>query len=139
MVTILYPVFVLVLLTFVMTFWMAKERFGAVKSGEVKRNEPGVRPTFVGRAGQVSSAYHNLLEMPVLFYAVVAFAIITKGDDATMILLAWIYVAFRIGQALIHATYNTIMHRFAMFLGSLVTLAIMWVLLFLHVSSASLA
>jgi hypothetical protein len=85
----------------------------------------------------VSNAYHNLLQMPVLFYAVVAFAMHTNGDDALMILLAWIYVAFRLAQALIHTTYNTIIHRFLAFLGSVIVLGAMWVKLFLHVATAS--
>lgn len=137
MANILYPVFALVLLTFLMAFWMAKERFASVKRGEIKF-EPGVRPTFRHRAGQVSNAYHNLLEMPVLFYAVVAFAMLTKGDDGLMIILAWIYVAFRFVQALVHATYNKIVHRFSAFVISLFVLAIMWVHLFLHVASAAI-
>lgn len=137
MTNILYPVFALVLLTFVMIGWMAKERFGAMKRGDVKDAYPGARPIFSGRAGRVSNAYHNLLELPVLFYAVVAFAMETNGDDALMILLAWIFVAFRIAQALIHSTYNKIIHRFLAFLCSVIVLGIMWVKLFLHVSSAS--
>ncbi|HPG89621.1 MAG TPA: MAPEG family protein [Hyphomicrobium sp.] len=136
MTNILYPVFALVLLTFVMVSWMAKERHAALKRREIT-SEPGVRPVFKGRAGQVSNAYHNLLELPLLFYAVVAFAMQTNGDDALMILLAWIYVAFRIAQALIHATYNKIVHRFSAFLGSVIVLIIMWVHLFLHVASAA--
>ncbi len=137
MANILYPVFVLVLLTFVIIVWMARERFAAVARDEVKRDVPGARPIFGGRAGQVSNAYHNLVELPVLFYAVVAFAMLTKGDDGVMIILAWIYVAFRIVQALIHATYNKIAHRFLAFLGSVVVLGLMWIKLFLHISTAS--
>lgn len=137
MANILYAVFALVLLTFLMSLWMARERFQAVRRGEVK-SEPGVRPVFRDRAGQVSNAYHNLLEMPVLFYAVVAFAMLTKGDDGLMILLAWIYVALRYVQGFVHATYNKILHRFSAFVASVTVLAIMWVHLFLHVASAAI-
>lgn len=138
MTNILYPVFALVLLTFVMIGWMAKERFAAMKARTVIDNGPGVRPSFPGRAGQVSNAYHNLVELPVLFYAVVAFAMATNSDDGTMIILAWLYVAFRYVQALIHGTYNEIMHRFSAFFCSVVVLFAMWVKLFLHVAKASI-
>lgn len=137
MVAILYPVFVLALLTFAMCVLMARERLGAISRKEVARSEPGVRPVFTGRAGQVSNAYHNLLEMPVLFYAVVAFAMITKADDGLMVSLAWVYVLFRIAQATVHATYNKLLHRFGAFLGSVITLAIMWIVLAFHVFSAT--
>lgn len=136
MTNILYPVFALVLLTFVVMFWMARERYSAMGRKEATLDQAG-RPAFSGRAGQVSAAYHNLLELPVLFYAVVAFAMHTNGDDGLMILLAWIYVAFRAIQAFIHATYNKIRHRFSAFFGSVVVLIIMWVHLFLHVASAA--
>lgn len=137
MVDILYPVFALVLLTFIYVVWMAKERFGAMSRGEVRQSDPGVRPSWGGRAGQVSNAYHNLLELPILFYAVVAFAMLTKFDDSVMVLLAWIFVACRYVQAIIHATYNKILHRFLAFLGSVITLGVMWVMLFLNISTAT--
>ena len=52
-------------LTFVLMFWMAKERLAAVRAGTVIRNDPGVRPTWPGRAGTISNAFHNQLEMPM--------------------------------------------------------------------------
>ena len=137
MTNILYPVFVLVLLSFVILLMMAKERFAAIQRREVT-SEPGVRPVFRGRAGQVSNAYHNLLEFPVLFYAVVAFAMATDGDDGLMIIFAWVFVAFRAVQALIHVTYNNVTHRFLAFSVSVIVLGAMWVKLFFHVSSASI-
>ena len=67
-VAILYPVFVQVALTFVLLFWMGYERYNAVQSGTVKRGaHPGVRPIWPGRAGLVSNAFHNQLEIPMLF------------------------------------------------------------------------
>ncbi|MFN0217857.1 MAG: MAPEG family protein [Hyphomicrobium sp.] len=138
MTNILYPAIMLALFTFLMAFWMARERFAAIKNREVKLGDPGVRPTFSGRAGQVSNAYHNLLELPVLFYAVVAFAMAANGDDATMNILAWIFVACRIVQGLIHGTYNKVLHRFLAFLSGLSVLVVMWLKLLLHVSSATL-
>lgn len=137
MVDILYPVFALVLLTFLFVVWMARERMGALKRGEIARPDPGIRPDWPGRAGKVSNAYLNLVELPVLFYAVVAFAMIAKGDDTMMVLLAWLFVAFRYAQAFIHATYNKILHRFLAFLGGILVLAAMWIKLFMHVVTAS--
>lgn len=135
----LYPVFVQVFLTFFIVFWMAKERIGAVRDGTVVRNEPGQRPTWPKRAAIVSNAYHNQFEMPVLFYAVCAFAMLANGVDSFMLLLAWIYVILRILHAGIHTTYNHVPHRFAMFKLSNIVLLIMWVKLALHVLSSGVA
>lgn len=136
---ILYPVFVQVLLTFVIMFWMARERWRAVREGTVVRGEPGTRPVWKGRAGFVSNSFHNQLEVPMLFYAVVAFIILANANDYLMVLLAWIYVALRVIHAGIHTTYNHIPHRFLAFLVSDVVLAIMWFRLAFHVLSSGQA
>ena len=133
-VSILYPVFVQVALTFGLQFWMARERFAARGRGEVKPSEPGVRSVFTGRAGQVSNSFNNNLEVPILFYAVVAFAMLTSGVDYLMVALAWAYVICRLVHALIHTTYNTVKHRFFAYLASTIVLITMWVKLFFHVS-----
>ena len=131
--SILKPVFAQVALTFVLLFWMAKERLGAIRSGAVKVTDPGQRPIWSGRAGAVSNAFHNQLEMPMLFFVVVAFALITGAVDSTFVTLAWAYVAFRALQAAIHGTYNYIPHRFLCYLASSIVLIAMWVLLAMRV------
>lgn len=137
MTNILYPVFGLVAWTFFIAFWMAKERVSAYRRGDVGRPNDGGRINWTGKAAQISNVYHNLVEMPVLFYAVVAFAMLTDGDDVLMILLAWLYVVFRLIQGIVHSTYNNRVHRFYAFAVSVVVLLVMWLKLFLHVSSAS--
>lgn len=126
--------FVQAALTFGLQMWMARERFAARARGEVKAVEPGVRATFTGRAGQVSNAYNNQLEIPTLFYAVVAFALITHNADSAMLTLAWAYAGLRLVHAAIHTTYNIILHRFGAFLASNIVLIAMWVCLALKVS-----
>jgi hypothetical protein len=134
--SILKPVLVQVALTFLIQMWMAKERIGAIRAGSVVRNEPGVRPTWTGRAGTISNAFHNQLEVPMLFYAVVAFALIAQAGDTTMLYLAWAYVALRVVHAAIHTTYNYIPHRFAVYAFSNFVLIAMWAKLGAHVLQA---
>lgn len=134
--SILKPVLVQAGLTFFLLFWMGKERFQAVRAGTVIRNEPGVRPTWVGRAGVVSNAFHNQLEMPMMFFAVVLFALAVGAVDGTMIALAWGYVGTRLVHAAIHTTYNHIPHRFVVYIISNIVLLAMWGMLALHVLSA---
>jgi len=134
--SILIPVLVQAALTFVLLLWMAKERLAAIRAGTVIRNEPGVRPTWTGRAGTISNAFHNQLEMPMLFYVVAVLAIITGAAGHAMTALAWIYVVLRIVHAAIHTTYNHVPHRFAVYLLSNVALIAMWVLLAVHILTA---
>jgi hypothetical protein len=134
--SILQPLLVQAALTFFLLFWMGKERYQAIRAGTVIRNQPGVRPTWTGRAGTVSNAFHNQLEMPMLFYVVVILAVITNAADYPMTALAWVYVVLRLVHAAIHTTYNKIAHRFGVYLVSNLVLIAMWVKLALHVLTA---
>lgn len=125
--SIMLPVLVQAALTFVLLMWMAKERLAVVRAGQIVRTDPGVRPVWPGRAGVISNAFHNQLEMPILFYALAAFALIIGAADATMTMLAWVYVALRIVHAAIHTTYNRIPHRFLAYLASNIVLIAMWI------------
>ena len=134
--SIVQPLLVQAGLTFVLVFWMAKERLAAVRAGTVIRNDPGVRPTWPGRAGTISNAFHNQLEMPMLFFVVVILSILTGSADYPMTALAWVYVILRIVHAAIHTTYNKIPHRFVAYLLSNLVLLAMWVKLAVHVFTA---
>ncbi len=132
-ITLLQPVLAQVALTFVLLFMMAHARLGAVQSSSVQSGPPGGRPVWPERAGKISNAFHNALEMPMLFYAVIAFAMITNTGDWIMYALAWTYVFFRAAQAAVHTTYNYIPHRFMAFLASNFALMALWVKLGLAV------
>jgi hypothetical protein len=131
--SLLQPVFAQVLLTFVLLFWMGYARFSAWGTPNVVRGEPGTRPIWKGRAGHVSNAFHNQIEMPILFYALVALVLIANVQDHTLVMLAWLYVALRYAQAIIHTTYNFIPHRFFVFLAGNAVLLAMWVMFALRV------
>ena len=120
-------------LTFILLFWMAKERYQAFKKGEILILDPAARPIFKGKAGIISNAFHNQLEMPIFFYAIVLATLLIKAVDASMVLLAWGYVVLRGLQALIHVTYNKVMHRFLAFALSNIILIGLWIKLALRV------
>ena len=69
----------------------------------------------------------------MLFYAVVAFALITKGVDFLMLLLAWLFVLSRIVHAAIHVGPNRVRWRSPVFALGLLILAGMWLKVFFHV------
>lgn len=140
MTRILYPVFVQVALTFTLFFWMGLERMKAVRARTVKRGaDAGQKPIWPERAGVISNAFHNQLEIPMLFYGVVAFSMLAGGVDTGMIALAWAFVVLRLAHAGIHTTYNYVPHRFMAYgLGASIVL-VMWVKLFIHVSTGAAA
>ena len=141
-VAILYPVFVQVLLVVVVGMSMAAARARAVKTVDRQRGNPDLamgRFAWPDDAVKRAANYRNQFEAPVLFYAVVAFALITKGADTLMIVLAWLYVLTRIVHAAIHIGPNKVRWRSPAFALGFLIVALMWIKLALHVATAGMA
>ena len=72
--------------------------------------------------------FSNLFEVPVLFYIVSVLAIVQNKESLWMLVLGWCFVLVRTGQAIVHLTYNNVLHRSALFFtGNLLVLG-MWVI-----------
>jgi hypothetical protein len=70
--------------------------------------------------------FENLLQAPILFY-VVCLAILATGQiDAAQLRLAWIYIAMRTVHAVIYIGWNYVPYRFAAWIASCITLAVIW-------------
>jgi hypothetical protein len=125
---VLLPVFVLVLLTLILALWMGYERNRVVYSREVKIKDIALtKENWPEQAKKVSNAYHNQYELPVLFYVLTAFALITKKADLIFLVLSWVFVISRLVHAYIHTTSNRVSRRFFAYLVGLVVLTIMWI------------
>jgi len=121
----LTPVLALVAWTLVMWTWMYATRLPAMKAA-------GIDPQQAADAGSlaqhlppgtrwVADNYNHLHEQPTIFYALMFFAALTGGGDATAVSLAWAYVALRVVHSLVQATVNRVVVRFSVFAaGSLV-------------------
>jgi len=132
--SILLPLFVEVVLTFVLGFWSASVRLGAVRRGDVRPRDVALRePNWPKRETQIANAYHNQLELPVLFYALTVLAIITRHADFLFVVLAWLFVLLRLAHAYIHVTSNHMGQRFAAFVAGAVVLAVMWGIFMLRI------
>jgi hypothetical protein len=141
-VAILYPVFVQVLLVVVVGVLMAAARARAIKTMDRQRGNPDLamgRVDWPDDAAKRAANYHNQFQAPVLFYAVVAFALITKGADTLMLVLAWLFVLTRIFHAAIHIGPNKVRWRSPAFALGFLILMLMWVKLFIHVVTAGSA
>jgi len=120
-------VFVQVLLTFALLTWMISARSSSLKRGEVKIRDIALgQPGWTEDGTKVSNAYHNQFELPVLFYAAVAFAMITRKADLIFVVLAWLFVVARIVHAVIHTTSNHVPRRGQVFFVGAVILMVMW-------------
>jgi hypothetical protein len=126
---ILQPVFVVGLLTVVMTVWMFATRVPAMKKLGIAphkgQDTSKLKELLPSEVNRVSNNYNHLFEQPTLFYAV-AIAIAVLGHvDALHVYCAWAYAGLRIGHSLVQATLDVVMIRFVLFLLSWLVLAIM--------------
>lgn len=130
----LYPVLVQVALTFSLVIATGLTRTAAIRRGEVKVSEVALgQKAWPKRSMQVSNAYQNQLETPILFYAGVLFAGVFGVAGDLLLTLAWIWVGLRIVHVAIHITTNHMLHRFAAFLASVLVLAAFWVFMAIEV------
>lgn len=77
--------------------------------------------------------YNSLLQMPVLFYAVVALELARSGGDMTQVRLAWAYVGVRVLHSLVYMAWNNFWLRLALLVASAGVLVTMWVRLVVSV------
>lgn len=126
---ILAPVFVNVLLTFVLLIATGRKRVAAVKARKVKIGDIALgQRNWPADVAQVSNAFDNQFQLPLLFYALTAFVMVTNKADLTFVILSWVFVATRILHAIVYVTSNNIRYRFRNFLVGALVLMAMWLL-----------
>ena len=98
-------------------FLIPYRRVKAIKTNQLTPNDFSL-----GESNNVSSYvalanrnYMNLLEAPLLFYVVCFIMLIINKVTLMAIVLAWLYVGFRVIHSLVHVTYNDVRHRLLFF------------------------
>jgi len=131
---ILAPLFVLVLMTLVLGFWLPMVSVPLLRRGEVLPQDVDLRQLNWPRPiQQINNCYTNQFEQPVLFYVLTILAIVSKHADLLFVVMAWIYVLARLAHAYIHVTSNNVNLRGPVFgIGALV-LAIMWLIFMIRI------
>lgn len=133
----LAPVFALVLLNFILLFAMGRSRMGALKAKQVRLGDIALgEKAWPGPAQQISNAYSNQYEIPLLFFALVALALPLRQMDLVQVLLAWVYVTLRYIHAFIYASSNNLNARSMTFFSSCLVLLAMWVYFFFKINLA---
>jgi hypothetical protein len=131
---VLLPLFVEVILTFVLMLSMGVLRQRDFRSGAVKGPDVALRePNWSKPTTQVAYSFSNQFELPVLFYVLTILAWDTRHAGIVFVVLAWIFVICRVMQAYIHVTSNVYRLRSTFFSIGAVVLMIMWALYIVEV------
>lgn len=124
---ILMPVFLQAALTFGLSIWMFFARRAALVNRSVKLKDIALgQPAWPAKATQIGNSFHNQLETPQLFYAVVALSLATAKPDAFFVALEWLFVAFRFAHAYVHCGGNDVRLRGPLFGLALLALIALW-------------
>lgn len=125
---ILLPVFAHVGLVFLVLLLTGQARYRADREGRVRLQDLALDERgWPDEARKKANNYRNQFELPVLFYALVAFLLVTRMADLAQVVLAWLFVATRYLHAFIHLGSNVVMRRGAAFLAGMFVLLVMWV------------
>jgi hypothetical protein len=128
--TILAPVFLQVALTLGLLAALGRARAKAIQARLVKVDEIALgERAWPASLQKLANAYHNQLELPVLFYLAVVIALFTRQADFLFVLLSWCFVLTRFVHAAIHTTGNVVARRFQVFVVGFLLVAILWMLL----------
>lgn len=127
--TILAPLFVQVLLTLAVMLGMMVLRSKALMGGETRIESIAMRePNWPYRATLFANCFGNQFELPVLFYVLTILAMVTKHADLPFVLLAWVFVAMRLLQVLVHVTSNDVRYRGGFYGIGAIVLLVMWLI-----------
>lgn len=125
----LYPMFLMVVLTFVIACIAVKARFASVKNKTVRANYYRLMngqeiPDVITKT---TRNFNNQFEVPTLFYVVCSLYIFWGVNSYFALIIAWLFVILRIIHSYIHLTYNHVLHRMLAFWFSLLCVMGLWV------------
>lgn len=117
-----------VALTMVLYLLLVRARFGVPKT-DLRPEMAYDQAAWPVKARLIGNSVTSQFELPVLFYAGVAFALLLGAADMAMATLAWLFVGTRVVHAVIHTGKNVVMARFTTFLVGFLILIAFWILL----------
>jgi hypothetical protein len=129
--SLIYPMFAMVVLTFIVLMSLFKNRVKSVKEGTV---DPSFFKTYQGQVEPDSSIklsrhFANIFEAPSLFYIACLAGMITQITSVLFVALAWLYVLLRAAHAYIHIGENKVKLRINTYMSSWAVLMFMWIYL----------
>ncbi len=126
--SIFWPVIAQVALTFVVAIRMYLVRVAEMRANRVSPQSIANSRQAAEKLQNISASdnFRNLFELPVLFFAICPILYVTDNVSTLQLTLAWIFVALRGLHSFIHVTYNRVMHRFRVFIVSMICVLVMW-------------
>ena len=123
------PFFAMILLTFTVWIVMYVRRIRYSVANRIQAQRLGTPDKAVKVLPEEVQypAYNlsNLLELPIIFYALCLYLFVSANVDALYVIAAWSYVGLRAAHSAIQCTTNRVIWRFAVYMASSLVLWLM--------------
>lgn len=129
---ILYPLFMMILMTFTVVYHQFYTTVQALKSKDVRLSyfklfKGDVEPPHYLEAARMH--YRNMFEIPLLFYVLVLFLYFSNNVTSIDVMMAWLFIGGRFSHFLVRLFYyDDVKIRFKCFAFSVIILTVHWLL-----------
>ncbi len=129
------PMLGMMILTLLVWVSMFIQRVSFARSNNIDiedfKTPADVQALMPGDESAASNNFKNLFELPVIFYSICIYLIVTLQVDSLYMNCAWAFLVLRVLHSFVHCSYNRVAHRFALYILSGIALWIMVVRAFL--------
>jgi hypothetical protein len=130
----LLPVFLHVLLTLALGVILGLVRRNALKDGKARVREVVLDTRqWPDHVRKLANNFDSQFQLPMLWYAGVAFTLILGLADIVAVALSWAFLAARIAHSYVHIGRNILVRRFFVFVVGAMILSLYWLWLALQV------
>ena len=124
-VSLLTPVLILILWTFIIFLIMAYGRVRFMNNPQDAAHSKDYKDQLPAWVNRTSDNYNHLFEQPVAFYAVTLSIALINDFDNLIVQLAWVYALIRIIHSFVQIMVNIVALRFLLFALGWLTIAYM--------------
>ena len=129
------PMLGMMVLTLIVWVVMFIQRVGFAQSHKLDierfKTPADVEALVPAEASGASNNFKNLFELPVIFYGLCLYLMLSSQVDSFYTNCAWAFLLLRCLHSLIHCSYNRVAHRFGVYILSALVLWVMVVRAFL--------
>jgi hypothetical protein len=123
----LLPLFLHVILIFIVGTRLLSARMKAVRNGSAKMHEVSVDSgAWPRKVKLLGNNFDSQFDMPMLWYAISALVVALQIVDTIFVAFTWIFFLTRVAHSYVHTGSNSVPSRMRIFIFGFVILIAMW-------------
>lgn len=132
----IYPMFSMVLLTFIVGLIAVFTRIKSVtsKSIHIRAYKLMDADNYPESVIKTTRNFNNQFEVPLLFYVACLSFLVLNVSSILALTLAWAFVVLRVMHSFIHISYNGLLHRVIAFWLSFFVVFALWLVLIANIT-----